>query len=174
MAALAAILVVVGYRLASPKEFVKTYRIGLDQITLFVVTILFTLIEDLLVGIFAGLIVKLLLDIYHGHSFKYFFKPNIEITENAYECNILIKDSLVFWNLFLVIKKLHSLSGSGKKVTLDFSKATLLDHTTMENIHSFQADYKQRGGEFILLGIDKLNATSSHPFATRITKKVFI
>src|SRR5690606_4966253 len=41
-AALAAMLVYTGYRLASPKEFIKTYQIGIDQLAIFVTTLVVT------------------------------------------------------------------------------------------------------------------------------------
>lgn len=58
LAALAAMLIFTGYRLASPKEFYKTYKIGIEQFIRFLVTILVTLATDLLLGIAAGILYK--------------------------------------------------------------------------------------------------------------------
>ena len=58
-AALAAMLIGVGYKLAHPKEFGHMAKIGLEQIAIFLVTILVTLASDLLVGIGAGIVFKL-------------------------------------------------------------------------------------------------------------------
>jgi MFS superfamily sulfate permease-like transporter len=51
VAALAAILIAVGFRLAAPKEFRHMYHIGPEQLIVFVVTIIATLTTDLLIGI---------------------------------------------------------------------------------------------------------------------------
>src|SRR5262249_16833670 len=61
LAALGAMLVYTGFRLASPREFVNVYKIGRDQLIIFVTTIVAVLATDLLVGIGVGIGVKLLL-----------------------------------------------------------------------------------------------------------------
>src|SRR3712207_7515422 len=55
LAALGAMLVYTGFRLASPREFVRTYRVGSEQFVVFVGTILATLATDLLIGIGVGI-----------------------------------------------------------------------------------------------------------------------
>ncbi|GIT64764.1 MAG: hypothetical protein Ct9H300mP23_03910 [Nitrospinota bacterium] len=50
LAALAALLVITGYRLASPHEFMSVYREGKDQFIVFVSTIFGVLATDLLKG----------------------------------------------------------------------------------------------------------------------------
>ena len=51
LAALAAMLVFTGFRLASPQEFMHMYKIGREQLIIFVSTIVGVLATDLLVGI---------------------------------------------------------------------------------------------------------------------------
>ncbi len=60
-AALAAILVVAGYRLCSPKVFSKAFKKGWEQLTIFTITFYATLRYGLIVGIFAGTIADFLL-----------------------------------------------------------------------------------------------------------------
>ena len=64
LSALAAMLIFTGYRLANPKLFRSTFQIGWDQLVVFLVTIVLTLAEDLLVGIFAGIAVEFLLQVF--------------------------------------------------------------------------------------------------------------
>ncbi len=66
LASLAAILCYTGFRLASPKEFRKTYALGSDQLLIFVTTVLVTLATDLLIGIFSGVLVKFCLHLIRG------------------------------------------------------------------------------------------------------------
>ena len=65
-AALAALLIAVGYRLSSPHEFFKTYKIGSDQLVIFVTTVIITISTDLLVGVGAGILMKFLFHIING------------------------------------------------------------------------------------------------------------
>ena len=62
LAALAAMLIATGLRLASPAEFRRTFQIGTEQLAVFTVTLLVTLATDLLMGVGAGILTKLLLN----------------------------------------------------------------------------------------------------------------
>ncbi|MEI6805077.1 MAG: SulP family inorganic anion transporter [Myxococcaceae bacterium] len=63
LAALAAMLLVTGFRLASPQEFYKTYKQGIDQFCIFTVTCLITLKVDILVGVAVGILLTYLLSL---------------------------------------------------------------------------------------------------------------
>ncbi len=54
LAALAAILVYTGYQLTSPRVFYNIAQHGIEQLLVFCVTILATLVEGIMTGIFAG------------------------------------------------------------------------------------------------------------------------
>ncbi|WP_339838798.1 SulP family inorganic anion transporter, partial [uncultured Flavobacterium sp.] len=73
-AALAAMLITVGVKLAHPKEFIHTFQIGKEQLAIFLVTIFFTLFEDLLVGIAAGIVLKMIIHLFNGTPISSFFK----------------------------------------------------------------------------------------------------
>lgn len=72
--ALAAMLISVGIKLSHPKEFVHIFKIGKEQLAIFIITILFTLFEDLLVGIAAGILLNTFIHIYHGAPINSLFK----------------------------------------------------------------------------------------------------
>ena len=59
LAALATILVVAGFRLASPRVFRETYEQGVEQLLFLVSTMLITLYSNLLWGIFGGISITL-------------------------------------------------------------------------------------------------------------------
>src|SRR5262249_13689302 len=60
LAALGAMLVYTGFRLASPKEFARVYKVGREQFLVFVTTIVAVLATDLLTGIAIGIGVEFL------------------------------------------------------------------------------------------------------------------
>ena len=59
LAALSAMLVYTGSRLASPREFQNVWRVGKEQLVIFVVTLVGVLLTDLLVGVLIGIVTKL-------------------------------------------------------------------------------------------------------------------
>ena len=67
LASLAAVLLLVGYKLAHPSQFIKTYRAGLDQFLPFVMTILAILFTDLLKGVLIGVVFGLVFVIKAGY-----------------------------------------------------------------------------------------------------------
>jgi MFS superfamily sulfate permease-like transporter len=165
-AALAAMLIYTGYRLASPKEFQKTWAIGWDQLIIFVVTIVVTLATDLLVGIFAGVAMQFVLHIFHGASVKSLFTSNVEITEVGDEYIIKVKDSAIFSN-YLSFKRRFDKLKPGKKIVFNFAEAKIIDHTLLEHLHHFEEDYHNTGGHVVVNGMGKHTAHSGHPLATR-------
>jgi MFS superfamily sulfate permease-like transporter len=169
-AALAAMLIYTGYRLASPREFHKTWIIGWDQLIIFVVTIVITLATDLLVGIFAGVATQFLLHLYHGASFRSLFKSNFVITDAPEEYVVQVKGAAIFSN-YLSFKKCFDRLVPGKKVIFNFSEARLVDHTLLEHLHHFEEDYHNTGGTVLIQGMGKHSAHSGHPLATRKISK---
>lgn len=59
-AALAAILFLVGYKLAKPKLFIEMYKSGWDEFIPFIITIFTIVFTDLLIGISVGLVIAFL------------------------------------------------------------------------------------------------------------------
>lgn len=170
LAALAAMLMVTGYRLASPKEFRKIYKAGKEQLLIFVATIIFTLATDLLIGIAAGIIVKIIIHVINGVPLKSIFKPFLTIiTEDDENYLIDVEHSAIFSNYIGLKKQLDALP-RGKNIIVDFTKATLVDHTVMEHIHEMEEKYNHEGGNFKIIGLSLHKPLSNHPHATR--KKV--
>lgn len=170
LAALAAMLMVTGYRLASPKEFRKTYKAGKEQLLIFVATIIFTLATDLLIGIAAGIIVKIIIHLVNGVPLKSIFKPFLTIVSEDEENYLIdVEHSAIFSNYIGLKKQLDALP-RGKKITVDFTKASLVDHTVMEHIHEMEEKYNHEGGTFKIIGLTDHKPLSEHPHATR--KKV--
>lgn len=169
-AALAAMLISVAYRLASPKEFIGTYKVGPEQFVIFVVTIIVTVAEDLLLGVAAGILVKFLFHIINGAPVKALFKADYSVneTENSYLINV--RGVATFSN-FLGYKKLWNSLKPGKNITLNFEQAKLVDHSFMDQLHHFEDSYHQTGGHVALTNLDHLNALSSHPLAARKVMK---
>ncbi len=167
LAALAALLVYTGFRLASPKEFAKTMEIGPEQLALFIITILGVLATDLLVGVGIGIMAKLLIHILRGVDVRNIFRIDHTIErrdENTYA--IKVNGSAIFSN-FISLKSDAAELPDGKKIIFDLSNTYLIDHTVMEFIDHFCHDYEARGGVCEIHGLDQHEPYSAHPLAAR-------
>jgi len=167
LAALAAMLVYTGTRLASPKEFSHTYQIGKEQLFIFMITIVFTLWIDLLVGIFAGIIAKFITEIFFGVPLRNIFKSDVqkEIIDETH-IRLKVNGGAVFSN-YLGIKKHLMLLPKAQHVEIDLSNCKFVDHTVMDNLHLFEKDYRETGGSCHVIGLDAHKPLSKHPLAAR-------
>jgi len=168
--ALAAMLISVGIKLAHPKEFVHMLHIGKDQLAIFLVTIFFTLFEDLLIGIMAGILLKMIIHIYNGVPVKNFFTAPVSVSFAEGHYILKLQDAAVFTNYLRLKDKMDAIP-PGLRVTVDASEVKLVDYNVLSNIEHFGIDYIADGGEFELIGLDKLNSFSSHNLSTRKAKK---
>ncbi len=164
--ALAALLIAVGYRLASPNEFFKTYKIGSDQLVIFVTTIIVTVSTDLLIGVGAGIGMKFFFHLVNGAPVQSLFKARYERFENNEGYQIKVIDSAIFSNL-IGYKKLFKSFVPGKRVVFNFSDSRIVDHSFMEAFYHFQEEYQHAGGEVAVTGFDNFKAMSKHPLAAR-------
>lgn len=169
-AALAAMLIFVGYRLASPHEFFKTYKIGSEQLTIFLVTIAVTVASDLLMGIGAGILVKFVFHIVNGASLGNLFSARYQLKQTGNQYYMNVQDAAIFSNL-IGFKKVLARFEPKKEVVLDFSQATLVDHTFMEFLEHFEEQYVENGGTVTVTGFDRFQPFSAHPLAGRKAKK---
>lgn len=165
--ALAAMLIFAGYRLASPKEFIGTYKIGPEQLVIFLVTIVVTVAEDLLLGVACGILVKFIFHIFNGATLRTLFKAMYDFSEKDGNYLIKVKGVATFSN-FLGYKKLWDSLKPGKTIEINFSEARLVDHSFMDQLHHFEEDYSHNGGgKVVWTGLEKFNPFSDHPLAGR-------
>jgi len=168
--ALAAMLITVGIKLSHPKVFLHTFEKGKEQLLIFVVTIFFTLLVDLLAGIGAGIVTEILVNLFNGKPLKAIFSAPTEVsfTEDAYL--IEISDAAVFSNYLSIKRKLEALP-AGFQVTIDLSRTHLVDHSVMENLEQFKLEYEQNGGSVALIGLESNESLSEHKTAAMKRKK---
>jgi MFS superfamily sulfate permease-like transporter len=173
LAALAGILVMVGFRLASPKEFVHTYEIGKEQLAIFVVTIVAVLATDLLSGIIIGIVLKMLISLFLGAKIQNVFKPNFVI-ENLENGNIKVNlsGSYTFTNFIPLKGKLASLPKE-KEIHFDWSGVSYFDHTSYDRFKAWQGEYNMEDGTCFNENDGHLNPLSKFETAGRTSKKFF-
>jgi MFS superfamily sulfate permease-like transporter len=171
MAALAAMLVYTGFRLASPKEFIATYKVGTEQLIIFGMTLIMTLATDLLIGIAAGIVTKIVIHAVRGVPPHRAFtaKVTTEAATDADERPVItvkVEGALVFSNWLSFLKRIRSLDPKAD-VVVDLSNATLVDHSAMSKLGELTDEYEQRKGHFEIRGLEEHSATSAHPQSAR-------
>lgn len=164
LAALAAMLMVTGVRLASPSMFYKTYALGRDQLLLFVTTMGVTLASDLLMGVIAGILLKLSLHFVRGVKIKNLVISPIKIFEDESSTRIVLQGPAVFSNYFSVQKSIQDGLKKTKPVLVDFSAATLVDHTTLNSLYALVEEIGDN--KLIFVGLEKLKPLSKHHLST--------
>lgn len=168
LAALGAMLVYTGFRLASPSEFVRTYKIGTEQFMVFVGTILATLATDLLVGIAVGIGLKIAFHLWNGVRVRMFFKSDIEVRhEDENTITLAVKKAAIFSNWMGLRQAILQHAEDHQDVVLDLSETCLVDHSVMEKLHELEHALAHVGKHLSVKGLEGHVAFSQHPLAAR-------
>ncbi len=165
LAALAAMLVYTGAKLASPRELAHVKHIGVDQLALFVTTLVVTLATDLLIGVAAGLILKLILHRLRGATFGQLFRTQVERSEEGSELRLTLHGAAAFTSLLSVRKALANLDPAIHRVVIDVSDVTIVDHTFLSRVEDLSNEWPN--AELEILGINELTPHSPHPHSAR-------
>jgi MFS superfamily sulfate permease-like transporter len=170
LASLAALLVYTGFRLASPKEFAKTMDIGMEQLALFIITIIGVISTDLLVGVFIGIFAKLVIHLTRGVPLKNLLKISYHMEQLSSNTDRIGVNGAAIFSNFISLKSQVAELPTGKTIIFDFSEADFIDHTVMEFIDHFRHDYIDRGGHCEIHGLENHRPYSDHPLAARRRK----
>lgn len=138
LASLAAILLVVGYKLAKPALFLQMYKLGWEQFIPFVVTIAAIILTDLLKGITAGLLVGIFFTLYHRYKHSHYIK-DIVTTELGKEVHhIVLSEQVSFFNKADIIESLEKIPANAK-VIIDCTLSKVIDYDIQEVIDNYVA-----------------------------------
>jgi len=150
LSVLAAILLVVGYKLAKPALFAQMYRLGHSQFVPFVVTVLGILVTDLLVGIGLGLSVAVFSILLTNFRYPYF------VDEDPSEAvRFTLSEDVSFLNKAAIMQELGAIP-SGTKVLIDASRSVNVDYDIYEIIRGFEQRAKLMDIDLTITGLDAL------------------
>lgn len=160
-AALAGVLCVVGYRLASPLRFRQCRKIGRDQLLVFVVTIVATLLTDLLLGVAIGMVSEYVISAALGAPIRSLF---ISVSKGVLEPDgryrIVLPEACIFGNVIGFKRRLAE--AKDQPVILDFSRSVYVDHTFMHEVRAAERECKLE-----CAGLSRLTPLSPHREAAR-------
>lgn len=169
-AALAAMLIGVGYRLTHPKEFIHTYRLGKDQFFIFLTTIIVTLSVDLLAGVFAGILVNMIIHVFNGTPINKLFTSDVEVLDQHGNFYVTIRNAATFSNWSGIKKELYAIPHHSL-ICINLSECVIVDRSVMENIQHFKRDVESSGGTVEITGLDDHKSFGDHPLSARKKEK---
>lgn len=142
LSVLAAILLVVGYKLAKPSLFKKMYELGWKQWLPFIATILGIVFTDLLVGIGVGLLVGIIVILLKSYQNSHFL--HIEDKSNGkHKIKMTLAEEVTFFNKGAILKELDRLPRD-TYLELDLLKTRYLDNDVIEILEDFLFKAKER------------------------------
>jgi MFS superfamily sulfate permease-like transporter len=170
LAALAAMLIHVGFRLAAPKEFKHVWEIGKSQLLIFVITLVTVLATDLIIGIGVGILTKLVIHLIYGAPIKFLFRTKFDYEETQDEGILHIHKVAIFSN-YLSLKAEIDKHQDKKLLILDFDGVNLIDHTFRSHLYEMQEEWEAAGRELRFVNKGHLVPVSEHPKAAKVALK---
>jgi MFS superfamily sulfate permease-like transporter len=143
LASLAAILILVGYKLANRKVLSQVFHAGYDQFIPFIVTafsvVLFDLLSGVLIGTSLGLLVVLVMN--HHRAFTVVNSEKHFYLRFAKDVTFLQK---------IALKRALARIPHGSSIIIDGGGSMFIDFDIIEVIHDFQSSSVQRDIEVVL------------------------
>ncbi len=135
LSVLAAILLIVGFKLAKPALFMSMYKLGWKQFVPFMVTVLGIIFTDLLVGIGLGLLVGIIVILIKSYQNSHFLHKEGEDVDDG-KVKMTLAEEVTFFNKGAILKELDKLA-SNSFLELDVTKTKYLDHDIIEILDDF-------------------------------------
>ncbi|WP_250433451.1 SulP family inorganic anion transporter [Hanstruepera flava] len=142
LSVLAAVLFIVGFKLAKPSLFRQMYNLGWKQFIPFTVTVVGIVFTDLLVGIGLGLAVGIVVILIKSYQNSHFL--HIEDKSNGkHKIKMTLAEEVTFFNKGAILKELDSLP-MDTYLELDVRKTRYLDNDIIEILDDFAFKAKER------------------------------
>ncbi|NBP29414.1 MAG: hypothetical protein EBV23_07515 [Flavobacteriia bacterium] len=104
---------------------------------------------DLLVGIGAGILLKIFIHLVRGASLKHIFQSMTQTEDKT----VFIKGAAVFSNFSKTKQKIRAF-GFDKHVVVNLDDCSFIDHSVMEAIHLLSEEFKAEGGRLEVVGLE--------------------
>ena len=135
LSVLAAILLIVGFKLAKPGLFKVMYALGWKQFLPFIVTVLGIVFTDLLVGIGMGLVVGVVIILIKSYQNSHFL--HVEDNSNGrHKIKMTLAEEVTFFNKGAILNELDRLP-KDSFLELDVRKTRYLDNDIIEILEDF-------------------------------------
>ncbi len=152
LASLAAILIVVGYELASPSLFKNMFKTGKERFIPFVITVVAIPATNLLTGILIGLAVSIFFVLKSNFESAYFYK---QVPEQNDTLRIILSENVTFMNKAGIRKLLEGIENSDQtEFIIDAGQSVHIDYDVIEMLYNFQKTAKNINIKYEIRGLD--------------------
>jgi MFS superfamily sulfate permease-like transporter len=158
LAALAAVLLFTGYKLAAPALWRSAWHIGPAHFAPFAVTIIAVLFTDLLRGIAIGTVVGVLF-ILAQHLRQPVLKP--VSPPGAVLTRFELPDHVTFLSKAKLATALDAMQ-PGSRVEIDGRKTSRFDYDALETLIAFRETARSRNIDYRLVGVPEVETTPAH------------
>ena len=138
LSSLAAVLLLVGFKLTKPSLYLAMLKKGVTQFLPFIITIIAILFTNLLVGIGIGLVVGLVFVLISN------FHRAVSVTKDKHNVLIRLRNNVSFLNKTILRDALLNVE-SGSSILIDGTKAAFIDQDIIETIETFIQSAHNRG-----------------------------
>jgi len=149
LSVLAAILFIVGWKLAKPALFKKMWNLGWMQFIPFMVTVLGIVFIDLLYGIGLGLAVGVVIILIKSYQNSHFLHK-VEGETGSGKMKMTLAEEVTFFNKGSILKELDCLP-ENSYLELDVRKTRFLDNDIIEILDDFAFKAKERNIDIKLI-----------------------
>lgn len=169
LSSLAAILFLVGYKLAKPATFKSMYAKGWQQFAPFMVTILSIVFTDLLIGIGIGLSLGIILILFRNYSTPFSFQSR----EDSDHVEITLSENVTFLNKAAILQSLYVIPKDSKLV-IDASKSVYIHPDVEEIIEDFMIHAKSENIRVEVIGnFQEIHENTVRNFENNMSKGKF-
>jgi len=151
LASLAAILLIVGYKLTNPALFKQMYGLGWEQFAPFAATVIGILATDLLVGISIGMAFGIFFTLRHSYRNSHYMK-NVISSENGQEVHhLVLAEEVSFINKAGILRTLNGIPNNSK-VIIDCTYSKSIAYDVVEIIKNYENNAKTKN-----ITVEKIN-----------------
>ncbi|STX44879.1 sulfate transporter [Legionella donaldsonii] len=141
LASLAAILILIGYKLAKPVLFKQLYRLGAEQFVPFIATVVGIVATDLLKGICIGLAFGIFYTLRHSYYNAYSMKETITRENEQAVHQLVLAEEVSFFNKASIIQALDAIPPYSK-VIIDCSNSKSIAYDVIEYLRDYKINAK--------------------------------
>jgi MFS superfamily sulfate permease-like transporter len=149
LSVLAAVLFIVGFKLAKPSTFKKMFSLGWKQWVPFIVTIIGIVLVDLLWGIGLGLAVGIFVVLLKSFQNSHFLHKEGEDVDDG-KIKMTLAEEVTFFNKGAILKELDNIP-SDSYLEIDLINTRYLDYDIIEILEDFALKAKERNIDIKLI-----------------------